>query len=267
MCLSTDCVVYYSVCVCVCPALPHCDRVQVNLSMSDAKVTHQSIFLPCQRLCNSAEQRSWCSKTQLEQQAGNEWGGWCRSQLMDKEVLTDLVRSLSVSFCNFITVKRKLLQVTGAAVRLHGADGFIFFYRFSLGLSQILWVQLSKWNKSVNLRHPFYNKLNKWNMKMRWKKKAIQSFLFLWNVFNCLVHLPAVHTSAPTSHAELYPMIEGSSKLLGPTMHPCSQLNHPPSNLRRTISEAPYRALPSTSWPLCEALKLIHRANPPTSPP
>lgn len=51
---------------------------------------------------------------------------------MDKEVLIDLVRSLSVSICNFITVKKKLLQITGAAVHLHGADGFILFYRFSL---------------------------------------------------------------------------------------------------------------------------------------
>lgn len=82
--------------------------------------------------------------------------------------------------------------------------------------------------------------------------------LFQPSIQCLLVHMPAGQASVLTSHAGLYAMIEGSSKLPGPAMHPCGQLNRPPPNLRSTISEAPYRALLSTSFLLSEALKLMH---------
>lgn len=82
------------------------------------------------------------------------------------------------------------------------------------------------------------------------------------NYFSYLVSTSAPACgSASTSPAGLYAMIEDSSKLPGPAMHPCGQLNRPPPNLRRAISEAPYRASLSTSWPLSEVLKLMHRTS------
>lgn len=81
------------------------------------------------------------------------------------------------------------------------------------------------------------------------------------NYLNYLVPMPAVQPSVPTFHAGLYAVIEGSSKLSGPTMHPCGQLNRPPPNLRRTISEAPYQASLSTSRPLSEVFKVMHRTS------
>lgn len=110
---------------CVCMRALHCltvTGVQVTLSMSDAKVTCTYTLLPYKPGYLLSPILVSCSPIQQSRasvhQAGNEGGALRRSQPTDKDVLIDLVLSLSVSPCNFITIKWRLHQITGAAASL-----------------------------------------------------------------------------------------------------------------------------------------------------
>ena len=134
--------------------------------------------------------------------------------------------------------------------------------QFYFTVFNLLWLQLSRWNKKSDMNFMFTNILKGVKENSPFASfpsktyETVQLLCVCWST--CQQHR-ALHQLLMQG---FYAMIEGALKLLGPAMHSCGQLNCPFPNLRRTNSEAPYRALLGTSWPLSEALRRMHRAPP-----
>ena len=121
--------------------LKHCCRTNQNMFFAWCL----SVALSFSRLERSVQQNSIKASVHP---AGNEWGALRGSQPTDKEVLIDLVLSLSVSLCNFITIKWRLQQITGAPAPLCGTDWTILFSMYSH--TMVSWIS---YEKSCTLFH------------------------------------------------------------------------------------------------------------------
>lgn len=189
---------------------------------------------PCQPLLRLADCRSQSGKTQLKcphsrQGVNEEVRAGC--QLTDKEVLIDLVLSLQLCLprprslaANLAAIRRRLQQIAGAAAAPCTSEWkafFILFYRLYSRVRRFMGaIRLELKVAIVDIYCGAFRSKNKCSSFILGDKR---------NYFNRPLVRSAARTFAPVFHAGLYAMIEHSPEDRGPAMHPCGQLNRPPS--------------------------------------